>query len=38
MRKIFLVAICVFSLGGAIANEAVPLSDDPVTEQRLISI
>jgi cytochrome c-type biogenesis protein CcmH len=38
MKKIFLVAICVMSLGGAIANEAAPLADDPVTEQRLISI
>ena len=38
MKQIFLVAICVFSLSGAIANEAAPLADDPVTEQRLISI
>ena len=38
MKKIFLVAICVFSLGSVIANEAAPLADDPVTEQRLIGI
>ncbi|QWE08276.1 cytochrome c-type biogenesis protein [Polynucleobacter ibericus] len=38
MKQIFLVIICIFSLGGAIANEAAPLADDPVTEQRLISI
>ena len=38
MRKILLIAICLLSLGGAIANEAAPLADDPVTEQRLISI
>ena len=38
MKKIFLIAICVLSLGSAFANEAAPLADDPVTEQRLISI
>lgn len=38
MKKIFLIAICVLSLGSALANEAAPLADDPVTEQRLISI
>jgi cytochrome c-type biogenesis protein CcmH len=38
MMRIFLAFICVFSLNGAIANEAAPLADDPVTEQRLISI
>ena len=38
MKKIFLIALCVFSLGSAIANEAAPLADDPLTEQRLISI
>jgi len=38
MKRYFLAAICVLSLGSAIANEAVPLADDPVTEQRLISI
>ena len=38
MKRYFLAAICVLSLGSAIANEAIPLADDPVTEQRLISI
>lgn len=41
MKKIFLIALFtlfILGLGGAIANEAAPLADDPVTEQRLISI
>lgn len=38
MRYLFLTVFCIFSFGGAIANEATPLADDPVTEQRLISI
>lgn len=38
MKKLFLATICILSLGAAIANEAAPLADDPVTEQRLISI
>jgi len=38
MKKIFFIALCVLSLGGTLANEAAPLADDPVTEQRLISI
>lgn len=38
MRNLFLVAICLMSLGGAFANEAAPLAEDPITEQRLISI
>jgi cytochrome c-type biogenesis protein CcmH len=41
MKKIFLIALFtlfVLGLGGAIANEAAPLADDPVTEQRLIGI
>ncbi|MBU3615973.1 cytochrome c-type biogenesis protein [Polynucleobacter sp. JS-Polo-80-F4] len=38
MKNIFLIAVCVLSLGSAIANEAAPLADDPLTEQRLISI
>jgi cytochrome c-type biogenesis protein CcmH len=38
MKKIFLVALCVMGLSSAFANEAAPLADDPVTEQRLISI
>jgi cytochrome c-type biogenesis protein CcmH len=41
MRKIFLItfsAILLLGVASAIANEAAPLADDPVTEQRLISI
>lgn len=38
MKKTLFIAICLFSLGCAVANEAAPLADDPVTEQRLISI
>ena len=38
MRNIFLMVVCVLSLSSAFANEAAPLADDPVTEQRLISI
>jgi len=38
MRRVFLIAICVFILGNAFAKDAAPLAGDPVTEQRLISI
>jgi cytochrome c-type biogenesis protein CcmH len=41
MKKLFLIAVSTafaLSVGNAIANEAAPLADDPVTEQRLISI
>ena len=38
MRNIFLMVVCVLSLSSAFANEATPLADDPITEQRLISI
>jgi len=38
MKKIFLIALCIMGLSSAFANEATPLADDPVTEQRLISI
>ena len=38
MKHIFLAIICAFSVSSAIATEATPLADDPVTEQRLISI
>jgi cytochrome c-type biogenesis protein CcmH len=40
MRRIYIAfsAALTLSLGSAIANEAAPLADDPVTEQRLISI
>lgn len=38
MRQILLIAVCVFSLGNAFAKDAAPLADDPIIEQRLISI
>ena len=38
MKPIFLAAFIALSLGSAFAKDAVPLADDPVTEQRLISI
>ena len=38
MRRIFLIAVCIVSLGSAFSKDAAPLADDPVTEQRLISI
>jgi len=38
MRRVFLLAICVLSLGNVFAKDAAPLADDLVTEQRLISI
>ena len=38
MRLILLIAVCLFSLGNVFAKDAAPLADDPVTEQRLISI
>ncbi len=38
MKQIFLIAICIFSFGNGIAKDAAPLADDPLTEQRLISI
>ncbi len=38
MKQIFLIAICIFSFGYGIAKDAAPLADDPLTEQRLISI
>jgi len=41
MRKLLLIAfstLFMLSVGTAIANEAAPLAEDPVTEQRLISI
>lgn len=37
MKQIFLIALCIFSLG-SFAKDAVPLADDPLTEQRLITI
>ena len=38
MKQMFLATLIAFSLGSAFARDAVPLADDPVTEQRLISI
>ncbi len=38
MKQIFLATLIALSLGSASAKDAVPLADDPVTEQRLISI
>jgi cytochrome c-type biogenesis protein CcmH len=38
MKQMILIALCFFSLGTSSAKEATPLADDPVTEQRLISI
>jgi len=38
MKSIFLVLVSVLYLHIAYANDAAPLADDPVTEQRLISI
>lgn len=38
MRKVLCIVFFVLSFGNAIANEAAPLADDPVTEQRLITI
>ena len=38
MKKIFLIAFCVFSFGSSFAKDAALLADDPVLEQRLISI
>ncbi len=38
MKQIFLVLICIFSLSHGFAKDAAPLADDPLTEQRLISI
>ncbi|WP_174222292.1 cytochrome c-type biogenesis protein [Polynucleobacter necessarius] len=38
MRVLFSVFFCMLCLQPAVANDAVPLADDPVVEQRLISI
>jgi cytochrome c-type biogenesis protein CcmH len=38
MKQIFLITLCVFSFGSSFAKDAVSLVDDPVLEQRLISI
>ena len=38
MKQIFLIALCLLSIGISQAKDAAPLVDDLVTEQRLISI
>ena len=38
MKQIFLITLCLVSFGLSQAKDAAPLVDDPVTEQRLISI
>ncbi|MBU3581592.1 cytochrome c-type biogenesis protein CcmH [Polynucleobacter sp. AP-Capit-er-40B-B4] len=38
MKQIFLAVFIALSLGSVFAKDAAPLADDPVTEQRLISI
>lgn len=38
MKHLLLTIICIFSISGVIASEATPLAEDPLTEQRLISI
>ena len=38
MKSILLIALCVFSFGSSFAKDAAPLADNPVIEQRLISI
>jgi cytochrome c-type biogenesis protein CcmH len=38
MKSILLIALCMLNFGISYAKDAVPLADDPVTEQRLISI
>ena len=38
MNQILLISLLIFSFGSSLAKDAIPLADDPVTEQRLISI
>jgi len=38
MKQILAIALCMLSFGFSFAKDAAPLADDPVTEQRLISI
>ncbi len=38
MKSILLISLCVLSFGSSLAKDAMPLADDPVIEQRLISI
>ena len=38
MKTFLLIILCALSFGSPFAKDATPLADDPVTEQRLISI
>jgi cytochrome c-type biogenesis protein CcmH len=38
MKQVFLIALCLLSFGLSQAKDAAPLVDDPITEQRLITI
>ena len=38
IKRLLFVALCAFSLSISFAKDAAPLADDPLTEQRLISI
>jgi cytochrome c-type biogenesis protein CcmH len=38
MKRILLISLLILSLGSSLAKDATPLAEDPVTEQRLISI
>jgi cytochrome c-type biogenesis protein CcmH len=38
MKTFLLIILCTLSFGSPFAKDATPLADDPVTEQRLISI
>lgn len=38
MKSILLIAFCMLSFGLSFSKDAAPLADDPVIEQRLISI
>ena len=38
MKSLFLLLLSALFLHGAFANDAAPLADDPITEQRLIAI
>ena len=38
MKQILLISLLIFSFGSSLAKDATPLAEDPLTEQRLISI
>lgn len=38
MKRLLLITLCALSFGMSYAKDAAPLADDPLTEQRLISI